>query len=403
MHGSREFVLYVNYARSLKCPSVQADAAIDTLVKVYFGDQAFQTALLQDGGGANPVYGFEKVLRFEREALVEFESLQVTLDGQELSIGFAELNLQGVSDGDWHGDIPLRSKDRAVGMLNVGVEWLSAAAQMPRPLGAVNSQGYPGAPSVSGGSVSPRVPAAGDSGGGGLAQADLAARLATIDGEQLNRYAVRLSEVVMQLHASRREDWSEWRARENALLEEVVSLQRLANDRQKLSVEEVRIEEELRRERRKRIDAETKLTLQDRYRQEAVEADRLARGNTTQAAISYEAEANECRVFRRQAGKALQAEQRAVAMARLAEEQAGQVQEELVRQLHEVHWRAKQSETRTHAAEAAALGEAWRCAGELRGEMQAWETHQRGGRAGREALDELQGIRRRVDELLKER
>ena len=98
-----------------------------------------------------------------------------------------------------------------------------------------------------------------------------AARAAlSLEGGSLQRYAVRLSEVVMQQHAARRKDWGNWQVKEEELNDEIRSLRREAQseqqERDQAMGREVILEQELRAERRRRIDLEAQVTLADTWK-----------------------------------------------------------------------------------------------------------------------------------------
>merc|ERR1719507_103612 len=127
--------------------------------------------------------------------------------------------------------------------------------------------------------------------------------------DALKQYATRLSEVVVRQHAARREDWAEWRAREASLLAELRCLQRNA---QNLSEQEVlqrahgaKLDQELSVERRKRIDAEARLTAAEIWRTEAVTADQAARSTCSHAAVLRDKEAEVAREWKQQAEAAI--------------------------------------------------------------------------------------------------
>lgn len=48
----------------------------------------------------------------------------------------------------------------------------------------------------------------------------------SLEGPSLQRYAVRLSEVVMQQHAARKKDWKNWQGKEEELSDEIRELRR---------------------------------------------------------------------------------------------------------------------------------------------------------------------------------
>lgn len=98
-----------------------------------------------------------------------------------------------------------------------------------------------------------------------------AARAAlSLEGGSLQRYAVRLSEVVMQQHAARKKDWTSWQAKEDELNDEIRSLRHEMHaeqqERDQAMGREVLLEQELRAERRRRIDLEAQVTLADSWK-----------------------------------------------------------------------------------------------------------------------------------------
>eukprot|EP00929_Paragymnodinium_shiwhaense_P027072 TRINITY_DN15974_c0_g1_i5.p1 TRINITY_DN15974_c0_g1~~TRINITY_DN15974_c0_g1_i5.p1 ORF type:complete len:240 (+),score=37.27 TRINITY_DN15974_c0_g1_i5:176-895(+) len=228
----REFVLYVNFARNLQLETTArspraktktSTEAYDVFVRIQFGSDTMDTPLQEKTTTVHPVFGFEKVLRWRTETELEFFVMQIMPQNQqERMVGRCKVDMRSVMNSDWEGDMTLFRRDQKIGKLHVGVEWLETAAapSTTASRGAMGNQMASGVPGPS---------QAGDPAATG-APDDLAFRLAHMDRESVQRYALRLSEVVMQLHGSRHEDWAQWRTRENSLLEEVVVLQRLATD-----------------------------------------------------------------------------------------------------------------------------------------------------------------------------
>eukprot|EP00929_Paragymnodinium_shiwhaense_P027069 TRINITY_DN15974_c0_g1_i1.p1 TRINITY_DN15974_c0_g1~~TRINITY_DN15974_c0_g1_i1.p1 ORF type:complete len:421 (+),score=75.94 TRINITY_DN15974_c0_g1_i1:176-1438(+) len=411
----REFVLYVNFARNLQLETTArspraktktSTEAYDVFVRIQFGSDTMDTPLQEKTTTVHPVFGFEKVLRWRTETELEFFVMQIMPQNQqERMVGRCKVDMRSVMNSDWEGDMTLFRRDQKIGKLHVGVEWLETAAapSTTASRGAMGNQMASGVPGPS---------QAGDPAATG-APDDLAFRLAHMDRESVQRYALRLSEVVMQLHGSRHEDWAQWRTRENSLLEEVVVLQRLATDRQHIGVSELQFHQELTAERRRRIDAELKLTSADRYRQEASAADRAARLHTSQSSMAFEAEAAECRAYIHRAREARKAEERAFTEERHAENRTQALRQEVTRELTHAQRRAAEGELQTQALEAQALSQAWKLSGKLRGEMEMVEELRRNkGRSAqlrqeehvsaRRALGDLQEVQRRVGQLLNE-
>lgn len=243
------------------------------------------------------------------------------------------------------------------------------------------------------------------------------------DIESLKRYCKRLSQVVMQQHTARREDWAHFHARENQLLEEVGELRRFAEDRDSLRWYEAKIMEELRLERRKRIDLEARLTGADRWRTEAIAAGRMARNAEVTMSFGQEAELAEAREWQRNAERFRAAEERAVASERFAEDSLKRSRQELGRSMRDLEKRAAEVELRAEASEAQTLSEGWRLAGELKGELDAMKgaaaQGYRGGgpkapalesvpvspvtgrvTSARRALEDIRGVRDRLDGVL---
>mmetsp|Transcript_44839 Transcript_44839/g.90421 ORF Transcript_44839/g.90421 Transcript_44839/m.90421 type:complete len:257 (-) Transcript_44839:115-885(-) len=230
----------------------------------------------------------------------------------------------------------------------------------------------------------------------------------------LRRYALQLSEVVIQQHEARYEDWAQWRARESELLEEVRALQQQVQTLAQEQDGQAVLDQELRAERRRRIDAEARLTGAEVWRTEAAAADRAARAASSHSISVQGAESNEAREWKRQATMARSAEASAIASEKRAEDTAYRAQQELARHLREAEGRVTQSERRAQASEAMALGEAWEITGELRSELDACCRGANRWGAGspprpdgqfttaRHALQELRGVRERYNQLLAE-
>lgn len=256
-------------------------------------------------------------------------------------------------------------------------------------------------------------------GGGGFSMLDEGPN----DIESLKRYCQRLSQVVMQQHTARREDWAHFHSREQQLLEEVGELRKFAEDRDSLRWYEAKIMEELRLERRKRIDLEARLTGADRWRTEAIAAGRMARNAEVTMSFSQEAELAEAREWQRNAERFRAAEERAVASERFAEDSLRRSRQELGRSMRDLEKRAAECELRAEAGEAEALSTGWRLAGELKGEIDAMKgaaaQGYRGGNppaadlrpvspapttervtSARRALEDIRGVRDRLDGVL---
>jgi len=242
----------------------------------------------------------------------------------------------------------------------------------------------------------------------------------TDDPQSLKDYANRLQQVVMQQHTARREDWSHFHAREASLLDEVGELRKFAEDRDSLRWYEAKLMEELRLERRKRIDLEARLTGADRWRTEAISAGRMARNAEVNMSFGQEAELAESREWQRNAERFRNGEERAMAAERLAEDSLRRARQDLGRRNRDLEKRTAEVELRAEASEAEALAAAYRLSGELRGELDSVRTASgvRGGNMGysapmrdpsspgpqtsqaRRALEDIRGVRERVDGLL---
>lgn len=237
------------------------------------------------------------------------------------------------------------------------------------------------------------------------------------DPESLKQYANRLQQVVMQQHTARREDWSHFHSREATLLDELGELRRFAEDRDSLRWYEAKLMEELRLERRKRIDLEARLTGADRWRTEAISAGKMARNAEVNMTFSQEAELAEAREWQRNAERFRNGEERALAEARLSEDSLRRARQELGRKNRELEKRTAEVELRAEAGEAEALATAYRLSGELRGELDsvrsATGVRGAGGATAqyasspqpqvsqaRRALEDIRNVRERVDGLL---
>eukprot|EP00930_Biecheleria_cincta_P046767 TRINITY_DN32302_c0_g1_i1.p1 TRINITY_DN32302_c0_g1~~TRINITY_DN32302_c0_g1_i1.p1 ORF type:complete len:163 (-),score=44.85 TRINITY_DN32302_c0_g1_i1:281-769(-) len=134
----------------------------------------------------------------------------------------------------------------------------------------------------------------------------------SLEGSSLKRYAMRLSEVVMQQHAARRQDWSNFQATEQLLSEQVQSLRQKfeseLKERDEAVGREVIMEQELRAERRRRIELEAKITLVGTWKEEALAADRALRTTSTNTIMQVNAESEAAREWKRQAAEARRGE-----------------------------------------------------------------------------------------------
>lgn len=239
------------------------------------------------------------------------------------------------------------------------------------------------------------------------------------DPASLKDYANRLQQVVMQQHTARREDWAHFHSREATLLDEVGELRRFAEDRDSMRWYETKLMEELRLERRKRIDLEARLTGADRWRTEAISAGRMARNAEVNMSFGQEAEMAEAREWQRNAARFQGAEERALAGERLAEDSLRRARQDLGKQNRALEKRSAEVELRAEASEAEALAAAYRLSGELRGEIDSVRSasaRREGGSSGpggavpsspapqvsqaRRALEDIRGVRERVDGLL---
>lgn len=189
------------------------------------------------------------------------------------------------------------------------------------------------------------------------------------DPDDLKEYVRRLQQVVLQQHTARREDWSHFHARETGLQDELNELRHFAEDRDSLRWYETKLMEELRLERRKRIDLEARLTGADRWRTEAIAAGRMARNAEVNMSFGQEAELAEAHEWQRNAEKFRAGEERAVASEKLAEDNLRRARQELGRQSRDLEKRTAEAELRAQAGEAEALSAAWKLSGELRSEL----------------------------------
>eukprot|EP00928_Gymnodinium_smaydae_P086966 TRINITY_DN71343_c0_g1_i1.p1 TRINITY_DN71343_c0_g1~~TRINITY_DN71343_c0_g1_i1.p1 ORF type:complete len:457 (+),score=63.67 TRINITY_DN71343_c0_g1_i1:51-1421(+) len=442
----REFMLYVNFARGVErppqafgTPPLAPNVQFETYVRVFMERQCFQTELLQEAG-RNPVFGFERMARWRGERLLEFEVVDVAYGGVESVLGKATLNITHVLEGDWEGDLIIYCGSKAAGKLNVGIEWLDppqsgtgdtgdgpvrerahawdpprrehsqhaqVAKRVPTPRGSDSRTDAALTPrSARHGQSSVQMPTDGNS------FEDMRSSLAMVHDTDLRRYALRLSEVVVQLHQARREDWSAWRERETELLEEVVSSTRASKASMLANAERTRLTTELQEERRRRISAESRLTL-DQQARKHIEA------TGSQTSRAYETEAYECQALYRKAVDATRMEMQLQSNLRNAENRAQMAQQEARREILEMSRKTKDQELRCEAAEAQALSRAWRLSGKLKSEMESWDDHQRGAvsttrlRGGmdgsgpaltssqaEQALHDLQAVRTRANDLL---
>jgi hypothetical protein len=238
------------------------------------------------------------------------------------------------------------------------------------------------------------------------------------DPMAMKDYAQRLQQVVLQQHTARREDWAHFHSRESGLLEEVGELRRFAEDRDSLRWYEAKLMEELRLERRKRIDLEARLTGADRWRTEAIAAGRMARNAEVNMSFGQEAELAEAREWQRNAERFRVGEERAANAERMAEDSLRRARQELGRRNRDLEKRTAEVELRAEASEAEALATAYRLSGELRSELDTVRGATGGFNGGRDqyynaprspapqvsqarrALEDIRGVRDRVDGLL---
>merc|ERR1711937_30026 len=98
--------------------------------------------------------------------------------------------------------------------------------------------------------------------------------------------------------------------------------------------------EELRLERRKRIDLEARLTGADRWRTEAIAAGRMARNAEVNMSFGQEAELAEAREWQRNAERFRAGEERSMATERVTEDALGRSRQELGRKNRELEKRS---------------------------------------------------------------
>eukprot|EP00931_Biecheleriopsis_adriatica_P066282 TRINITY_DN40679_c0_g1_i1.p1 TRINITY_DN40679_c0_g1~~TRINITY_DN40679_c0_g1_i1.p1 ORF type:complete len:263 (+),score=67.21 TRINITY_DN40679_c0_g1_i1:175-963(+) len=232
----------------------------------------------------------------------------------------------------------------------------------------------------------------------------------SLDETSLRRYATRLSEVVMQQHTARRKDWAAWHAREEKLAEEVRDLRQEVFSEQQAREEalgrEAILEQELRAERRRRIDLEAKVTLADTWKTEALAADRAAKITSANAALQASVESEAAREWKRQAIEYRQAEAKCAAKQHQAEVAAQQARQALTRHVDE----QKEKDQTIKLQESEVLTEAWRVSGELRSELHTVARQSpyggstgevlQNGSAARQALHDLREVRLRYTSLL---
>lgn len=230
-----------------------------------------------------------------------------------------------------------------------------------------------------------------------------------LEGGSLQRYALRLSEVVMQQHAARRKDWAAWQAKEEELCDEIRDLgEQLRAEQQEhdqVMGRETILEQELRAERRRRIDLEAQLTLADTWKAEAQAADRAARLANSNSALAAKTESEAAREWKRQAAEARKAEAKASAGQQRAELAAQNARKELHRHLEEREQHFQQRVQQARASEAEVLAEAWRMSGELRSELDAVRSSDRPESelqegSARQALQDLRELRQRYTDML---
>jgi len=174
------------------------------------------------------------------------------------------------------------------------------------------------------------------------------------DPMAMKDYAQRLQQVVLQQHTARREDWAHFHSRESVLLEEVGELRRFAEDRE----------------------------------------------------------------WQRNAERFRVGEERAANAERMAEDSLRRARQELGRRNRDLEKRTAEVELRAEASEAEALATAYRLSGELRSELDTVRGATGGFNGGRDqyynaprspapqvsqarrALEDIRGVRDRVDGLL---
>ena len=217
------------------------------------------------------------------------------------------------------------------------------------------------------------------------------------------------SEVVMQQHAARRKDWAAWQVKEEELCDEIRELssqvQAEQQERDQAVGRETILEQELRAERRRRIDLEAQITLADTWKAEAAAADRAARLANSNSALAAATESEAAREWKRQAAEARRAEAKASAAQHRAELAAQNARKELNRHLEEREQQFQQRVQQARASEAEVLAEAWRMSGELRSELDAVRTSDRSdrpseGSSARQALQDLRELRQRYTDML---
>lgn len=267
------------------------------------------------------------------EDVLEF--LMVSSDGgSEVFCWRGSLLLASVMQGDWRGSVRLLSEtegeDAAGGDVHIELQWPSADSDGgagPLPGGALGETGH--------------------------AQVDSEA------GKALREYASKLSELVAEQHAARQDDWSEFRAWEASLVQEVLEGRcRKAEEPEQLRKLEARLEGELRAERRRRIGLEAQLTVAEQRQKEGAGArqssQRVAqelREVNRQLEMAWEGEA-----------EALVGEERAMAGMQRVELSA------------ETRYAGNEYQLQTRQAEV--LGVAWELSDELQAELDAYRSEQ---------------------------
>lgn len=240
--------------------------------------------------------------------------------------------------------------------------------------------------------------------------------------EPLREYALQLSEVIVQQHQARQKELAQWQAEREGLLEEVADQQHslaLVREEQAESCRaEVKLEQELKAERRRRIDVEARLLSAELWRNEAHAADRAARAVQSRMSAAAGAEAEEAREWKRRAEALKRREEQLLKGEAQAQQRAREAQQELQSHLREAERRMAEHEVRLRTSEAEVLSEGWKMSGELRAELDACarqgggqaqratpkvapgpkESSDRGG--ARKALQELRELRQRYASLL---
>lgn len=284
MAGARDFVLYVNSAQDLELDGSGGEC-VGMQVNVSMGRVSAQSDLTR-GWRPNPTFWLEKVLRWHGDAEILVQLFGISRSASDRLLGECKVNMRSLLSMDWEGDVTLYRGSRRVGKLNVGVRWMDndplPPPPTPPPITPRRNPGHFHEDAKGADVATPRSRAGGRSSGSAAVGAsvgrtlpgdmgafvehgNLAQHLASIDGEQLRRHAQRLSEVVVQLQAGRREDWLQWRAREATLVEEVEDLKHAALEQ---AASQSDVHAEINAEYRRRVDADARNTQQERQWQE---------------------------------------------------------------------------------------------------------------------------------------